>query len=118
MVGLLKFVLIGLLMTVWLTIPVAIAAPTGQAADMRAPVQTYGEDASPALTIAPELTNPAEVPLAEVQPEPLSLFTGFNNYGLTPAELTAPSGSDAAEDTVETTLEHWLSSVKCWIEGN
>ena len=114
MLGLIKSVLIGVLMTLWLTTPGAIAAPT----DMRSSVQTYGEDASSALAIAPELTNPAEIPLAEVQPEPISLFTGFDNYALTPAELVEPSASDDSESTMETTLDYWLSLAKRWIENN
>ncbi|ESA32250.1 hypothetical protein N836_27055 [Leptolyngbya sp. Heron Island J] len=115
MVGLIKSVLVGLLISVWLTIPVAIA---DQSFDVRSSVQTHGEDASSALTIAPELTNPAEIPLTEVQSEPISLFTGFDSYALTPAERAKPSTPDASENTIETTLEHWLSSFKRLIEGN
>ncbi len=114
MAGLIKSVLIGLIGSLWLT-TATVEVPADQPFDVRSHVQAYGEDTSPALVIVPELTNPAEIPLAESKPvSPLIWFGDdvFTTAGLT--QPSAPSGSDS----METILEKWLSSVKRFFEGS
>lgn len=108
MAELIKSVLVGLMASLWLTTG---AVAMEQPLDMRSHSQADDMDTASVLIIAPELTNPAEIPLAESEPAPPSIW--FSDDALTAARLAPPS----ADDKMETTLEKWLSSVKRFFEG-
>ncbi len=122
MAGWLKFILIGVIsvLNLWLTMPAAIAVPTtDQSADVRSPSQPDGDDDMPILMIAPELINPDEIPLVEAQPESTSA-TAWLSEALTMPESAEPVEGDGSigRETVDTTLDQWLNSVKSFFEGS
>ena len=116
MAGWIKFILISLvgIVSLGLAIPHVMAAPATPSADVRFPTQPYSSDRHPLeIEIAPELTNPAEIPLSEAnQPESTSPLTWFKETLIT----TDPAKPELKD--VNTTVEQWLSSIKRFFNGS
>lgn len=119
MAGWLKFVLISFIsiLSLWLNTSAAAAVTTDSAADVRSPVQSYGDNQPTGLMIAPELTNPAEIPLAETPSAPPFTWFSEATASANPIESAKPDKSTELE-TVDTNLEQWLAFVKTFFEGN
>ncbi|MEM9266249.1 MAG: hypothetical protein AAGA46_12060 [Cyanobacteria bacterium P01_F01_bin.13] len=72
-------------------------------------IQSSSDEPASTFKIAPELTNPAETPVAEAQPSSDSPVIWFSQIL---ADEQLPETKRKRSDTVATTLEQWLSSVK------
>ncbi|MEM9809165.1 MAG: hypothetical protein AAF959_28260 [Cyanobacteria bacterium P01_D01_bin.56] len=64
------------------------------------------DEQTPVSTIEPELTNPAETPVSEVQPQQISALDWFSEVLVT-AETVEPDG-----DSTDSFLNHWLASIQ------
>lgn len=105
MVWWIRFVLVSIIIILWLSSEVseALAGPIVQfpsASEMNFDQQM------PALTIEPELTNPAETPISEVQPQQISALDWFGEVMVT-AETVEPDS-----DRADSFLNHWLASIQ------
>lgn len=117
MIGLLKFILLGLI-CVFATAGVATPdALADQPADVRSHGHFYGDDQVSVLRIAPELTNPAEIPLVETQPEAMPSLTLFREGFIIPKSDKSAEPEGVFEE-MDIPLEQWLASVKNVFEGN
>ena len=108
-----KFVVIGLIgiLSLCLALPAAVLAEGS--AEARTPIESSRNDHhAPEIQIAPELTNPAEIPLAEIQPA--SPRTWFSETFIA-EPVTERSELEDLEDME--TAEQWLSSVKHFFNG-
>ena len=103
-------VLISVFGLVGMDCSMTLAAPASQPAI----AQSQDDDGSPALQIVPELTNPAEMPVVEVQPETMSPFLWLK--GAVTDDGSSEDRGDSG-NSVDATLEKWLSSVTTFFEG-
>ena len=97
-----KSILIGVL-SLGLALPGAASPATGEPSTP----PTYGDSHRsapplPIFPIVPELTSPAETPVAEASPKPMTWFTE--------AVATEPAGANKAG--LDPTLEQWLAWLK------
>ncbi|MEM1253887.1 MAG: hypothetical protein AAGI69_15765 [Cyanobacteria bacterium P01_H01_bin.21] len=112
MAGWIKFVVIGLMGVLSLCLALPAAASVESSSDVRSPIEPRDRHA-PEIQIAPHLTNPAEIPLAETRPP--SPRTWFSETFI--AE-PVPERSELEElEDMDTTAEQWLSSVKRFFNG-
>ncbi|MGD1949296.1 MAG: hypothetical protein ACFB14_06580 [Leptolyngbyaceae cyanobacterium] len=112
MAGWIKFVVIGLMgvLSLCLTLPAADAAAPSD--DVRSPIES-SDGHAPEIQIAPQLTNPAEIPLAETRPASPRTW-----FGETFVAEPVPERSELEElEAMDTTVEQWLSSVKHFFNG-
>ncbi|MEO0395894.1 MAG: hypothetical protein AAF243_07900 [Cyanobacteria bacterium P01_A01_bin.137] len=109
-----RSILIGLMIvlgSVGMDRSVAMAVPT----DQPPVVQSRDDDGSHGFQIVPELTSPAEMPVVEVQPKTVAPFPWLGN-GATDDQSSEDAGDSV--NSVDATLEQWLSSVTTFFEGN
>ncbi|MEL6230900.1 MAG: hypothetical protein AAFR24_13400 [Cyanobacteria bacterium J06627_3] len=108
-----RSILVGLLIVLGL---VGMDHSVAMAANQPSVVQSRDDDDSHGFQIVPELTSPAEMPVVEVQPETVAPFPWLGD-----AAIDDQLSEDVAGDggnSVDATLEQWLSSVTTFFEGN